>query len=275
MRIFRHLSIKINNYFKALFSFLFTRKFFYPIHCFFYEYSLIGMGLNQSTDIYSNGEMEVLKMLLRNINEPIVFDVGANVGDYSKTINSISKQAKIYAFEPHPKNFKILLTETKDINITVMNKGLGNTEEKVFLFDYKDNDGSPRASLFKDVIEFQYNSDSVSHEVSITTIDKFIKENAIKKIHLLKIDTEGNELNVLLGAKEAIDNNIIDVIQFEFNYTNIISKVFFNDFNRLLKGFVFYRIVRNGLVKLAPYSIYNEIFMYQNIIAINIKKKEN
>lgn len=265
----KKIKIKLRSYIVAVFQTLFTRKIFFQIHYFFYKFSLLGMGINQSFDFEKNGEKVVFKRIISKLSNPIIFDVGANVGEYSKAIKNISEQSLIYAFEPHPKTYLVLKDEALKSNFIAVNQGLGSKEEVLQLYDYKINDGSPRASLFKDVIEVQYNSPSVIHDVEISTIDIFMKRNHIEKIHLLKIDTEGNELNVLLGAKETLENNLIDVIQFEFNYTNIISKVFFSDFNRLLPGFTFYRIVRDGLVKLAPLSVFNEIFMYQNIIAIN------
>jgi FkbM family methyltransferase len=269
MTIISRLNTRINDCFQVVFSFLFTRKFFFPLHQFFFKYSLLGMGVNQSIVFSRNGEKKVLKKILRELSAPIVFDVGANIGEYSKELKKISNKIIIYAFEPHPKTFLILKDEATKHDFVAINKGLGCKEEVVKLFDYKNNDGSPRASLFKDVIEFQYSSPSVSHEVKISTVDDFVKENKIRRIHLLKIDTEGNELNVLIGAKNSLELNIIDIIQFEFNYTNIISKAFFCDFNRLLPRFIFYRIVKDGLIKLPPLSVFNEIFMYQNIIAIN------
>lgn len=265
----KKIKVKIHSYIIVIFQTLFTRKIFFPIHRFFYKFSLLGMGINQSFDFEKNGEKVVLKRIISKISNPVIFDVGANIGEYSKAIKILSEQSLVYAFEPHPKTYLILKEEALKNNFIAINQGLGFKEEVLQLYDYKINDGSPRASLFKDVIEVQYNSPSVTHNVNISTIDNFMKMNHIEKVHLLKIDTEGNELNILLGAKETLENNLIDVIQFEFNYTNIISKVFFSDFNRLLPGFTFYRIVRDGMVELPPLSVFNEIFMYQNIIAIN------
>lgn len=275
MKTVKNIKIKLQHYLVELFQTIFTRKLFYPIHFRIYKFSLYGMGLNQTFDFEKNGEKVVLKGIISKTSNPVIFDVGANVGEYSKAIKNISEPSQIYAFEPHPKTYLILKEQALKNNFIAINQGLGCKEEIMQLFDYKTNDGSPRASLFREVIEIQYNSPSVTHDVSISTIDNFMKMNHIEKIHLLKIDTEGNELNVLLGAKETLENNLIDVIQFEFNYTNIISKVFFSDFNRLLPGFTFYRIVRDGLVKLAPLSVFNEIFMYQNIIAINTCRTTN
>lgn len=74
-------------------------------------------------------------------------------------------------------------------------------------------------------------------------------------------------MDVIKGGLNAINNGLIDVIQFEFNYTNIISHSFLYDFFNLLTNYDFYRILRKGIVKIANIP-FNEIFLYQNIIAI-------
>lgn len=139
------------------------------------------------------------------------------------------------------------------------------------LFDYKNNDGSSHASLYKQVITDLHKGDVVSHKVNIVKLDELLKDFN-KKIDLLKIDTEGNEYNVLLGATSLLKN--INAIHFEFNEMNIISKTTFKDFWDLLnKDFVFFRILPYGkLLPIKNYStIYCEIYHYQNIICL---KKE-
>ena len=51
--------------------------------------------------------------------------------------------------------------------------------------------------------------------VPITTIDKVLNDNSIKSIFLLKIDTEGSELDVIKGAQESLRLGIIQNIQLE------------------------------------------------------------
>ncbi len=139
------------------------------------------------------------------------------------------------------------------------------------MFDHSGSNGSAHATLFKDIIEEFYKNKSVSYVVQIEKIDNIFAKERIDFIDLLKIDTEGNELNVLLGAKKAIESNRIGMIQFEFNYTNIVSRSFLRDFYCLLKNYSFFRILRDGLYEI-PYDVHNEIFLYQNIVALNQEK---
>ena len=92
----------------------------------------------------------------------------------------------------------------------------------------------------------------------------------VQVIDLLKIDTEGNEFNVLLGCKEFLKNRQVKAIHFEFNEMNIVSKVSFKDFWDLLSDYNFYRILPGGgLLPIKNYSpIMCEIYAFQNIVAI-------
>src|SRR5688500_9933667 len=50
-----------------------------------------------------NGERTLIQNALRGVHKPIVFDVGANIGDWARAVLRESKEATIYAFEPTPR----------------------------------------------------------------------------------------------------------------------------------------------------------------------------
>jgi len=207
------------------------------------------------------------RVLTEEVN--VVFDVGANVGNYIKTIQSIAGNSIIYAFEPHPKNFKKLVSSIDSKKVNSYNQALGDTIGTLSLFDYADRDGSSHASLHKEVIEGIHQKKSIEYRVDVDTVDSFVTNNKIEKINLLKIDTEGNEYNVLLGAKKTLDGNKIDFIQFEFSELQIVQRHFLKDFIDLLANFNFYRVLTHGLVELKPYDpVHHEIFAFQNILAV-------
>jgi FkbM family methyltransferase len=154
-------------------------------------------------------------------------------------------------------------------NIQIYNLGFSNLDGQATIYDHESEDGSEHASLFKDVIEIIHHDKVVEHRIQLRTIDSFVHENKIQRIGLLKIDTEGNELNVLLGAKETLKDGKIDIIHFEFNDMNMISKVFMRDFIHALSSYNVYRLLPKGLLKLDyEKPVLMELFSYQNIIAI-------
>ena len=74
-------------------------------------------------------------------------------------------------------------------------------------------------------------------------------------------------LACLQGARDMLVREAIDFIQFEFGGCNIDSRTFFQDFWYLLHDkYYFYRIVRNGLVKIEAYNERLEIFKNVNFL---------
>ena len=225
--------------------------------------------LNHKTSALS-GERDFLFRYLPG-QSGVLIDVGANEGDYSIEALKCHPGMKVYALEPHPISFRRLFEKTKNIQaIFPINKGLSNRRGQVRLFDYKDKDGSEHASLFEEVItEIHGADDSVAHDVEITTLDALVESNNIDQIALLKIDTEGSELDILKGGANSLSKKKIKAIHFEFNEMNIASRVFFKDFWTLLEGYRFYRLLPNGMIEIKRYNALTcEIFAYQNIVAI-------
>lgn len=258
------------NFIYELYGYLFAKKIFKKLNMFLYQISLRGLGILNYQSSYLTGEKVWLKNYLKDRTNPVILDVGANVGDYSKNILSLNKNCTIYAFEPHPITYSKLISSIVSKNFYAFNVGIGNKNEILELYDYDIKDGSSHASLYKDVIKDLHKGNPISHSVEIIILDDFIKTHNIETVDLLKIDTEGNEFNALLGCEESIRSKKIKAIQFEFNEMNIISKVSFKDFWDYLIGYEFYRILPGGnLLKIQKYSpIYCEIYAYQNIVAL-------
>ena len=93
-----------------------------------------------------------------------------------------------------------------------------------------------------------------------------MRKNGIEQINFLKVDVEGNEYKVFSGAQGMINQGRIKHIQLEFGGCNIDSRTFFRDFWDLLSNkYDFYRIMRDGLIKIEKYTEAHECFLYQNI----------
>ena len=254
-----------------LWAYLFAFPWFFNLNKALFYLSLRGIGILNfdSESEYLSGEFDWLRRYLSHIEIPVIFDVGANIGTYSSNILSMYPKAKIYAFEPHPKSFDQL---KNDKRLQSFNKAIGDQLKQIQLYDYRNKDGSSHASLYKAAIEDLRNESSVCHTVDVTTLDEFCLEHQVQDIDLLKIDTEGNELRCLLGAKKLLQKGSIKAIQFEFNEMNIVSKSTFKDFWDLLRDFKLYRLLPGGrLLEIKEYSpVYCEIYAYQNIVALRV-----
>jgi len=222
--------------------------------------------LNYENDRLS-GEDFFIKKIAKFLHNSVVVDVGANIGNYSNKIKISSPSTNIYAFEPHPNTFKELEVQANQNHYVALNAACSDLAGSLQLYDYENK--TSHASLYKDVIDKIHKGVSQSWHVNVTTIDEFVKSSEIERIKLLKIDTEGNELKVLLGAKESLAEGLIDIIQLEFNEMNVVSRVFFRDIYEILNNYLLYRLLPDGLVFLGEYYSLNwEIFAYQNIIGI-------
>jgi len=254
-----------------IYRFLFLRKFFFKFNKLLLSLSLRGIGILNFENEKLSGEGWFLREISKRNRHLVALDIGANIGRYSSTLKALCPEASIYAFEPHPKSFLRLQASAYTSGYTAINLGCSNIEGKLKLYDYKGaNEGSEHASLYKDVIEILHNGEVISWDVDLTTVDSFVKQNDIPQIHLLKIDTEGNELKVLQGAKETIEKGFVEMIHFEFNEMNLMSRTFFRDFYQALPEYYFYRMLPDGLVPLGSYnSLFHEIFAFQNIVAIH------
>lgn len=250
-----------------LYSYIFSRKIFNKVNKFIFILSLRGLGVLNCKSDKASGEKNFIKNHVSKIEKGVIFDVGANIGSYSKRLREINKNVEIFSFEPHPVIFRKLLENTENLDINIFNVGVGCENGFLNLYDYADKDGSSHASLYKNVIEQIHNGKSVAHEVSIVSLDVFAIEHGIDRIGLLKIDTEGHELDVLKGFLQFIRGNKVDLIHFEFNEMNIVSRVRFKDFWDLLPNYDFFRMLPDGLVPIKNYNpVFCEIYAYQNIV---------
>lgn len=251
-----------------VFRFLFVRKVFYRFHKLMYSISLRGIGIRNFESDTLSGEKEFIKQHVSKMKGGVIIDVGANVGAYSRSIRNANRTVQIHAFEPHPKTYLKLTENVALLDVGTYNVAVGSRAGQLQLFDYADEDGSSHASLYRDVIEHIHKEQSTRHEVEVISLDSFVVDHGIERVALLKIDTEGHELEVLKGFLRFIKTNQVELIQFEFNEMNIVSKVSFRDFWELLPNYDFFRMLPDGLVPIEQYNpIHCEIYAYQNIVA--------
>lgn len=207
-----------------------------------------------------SGEERALSFL--NLSEQsVIFDVGANKGDYVKLLYSKFPHARIYAFEPVQKVYEDL-KKNVPVSVKTYNVGFSDTEGHATIHINPSKLGL--SSLYNRRLDHFNKSLSDSEEISLKTISAFCKENNIKKIDFLKLDIEGHELAALKGT-EGVN---ISAIQFEFGGANLDSRTNFQDFFYFLKGYTIYRILYNSLLKIDKYKEEDEVYLTTNYLAI-------
>jgi hypothetical protein len=79
--------------------------------------------------------------------------------------------------------------------------------------------------------------------INIIKLSTYIKKNKITNIDILKIDTEGFELNVVKSLEDC--SNIVKNIYFEHHYDDMIKKNYtFSDINNFLKKNSFTKVFK-------------------------------
>jgi FkbM family methyltransferase len=255
---------------KQLYRLAFARRQFYKLNKLLLECSLHGLGVHNWENDHLSGEGHFLSRVLQDYmpkdRAPVFVDVGANVGDYSAALRDKYPESRIVAVEPHVANVKRLSERLP--NIETVNSALGSEVSELLLFDRSDCDGSSHASLYEEVITDLHGIPAVEHRVQMNTLDQLADDLQIGTIDLLKIDTEGHELEVLKGATKLLARNAVPLIHLEFNEMNLISRVFFRDIRHHLEGYRFYRLLPTSMIEIPELSVQSELFAYQNVICI-------
>jgi len=127
---------------------------------------------------------------------PIVIDLGANIGAFSIVVVKKYPHSKIYCFEPDKRNFKKLIKNLEVNNIKncdVFENAVGKVNGRVLLYSEEEKEfGTAGSSLFK--------TNAQSIQVSCITLDKIFLNNKIEMCDFLKIDVEGSEYDILFNA---------------------------------------------------------------------------
>jgi len=235
-----------------------------------FEISKQQMNIGSGDEVAESGEVHALHFVLKSTRAPapsVVFDVGANRGDYAaQAINVLGANTRLYIFEPSKVHYSSLQKRFPDA--LVCEFGFGTFEGTRTL--YYDKEGSGLASLYNRNLDWAGIRMDGQETVAVRTIDNFCLENRIAHINLLKLDVEGAELEALRGATKMISSDSIDFVQFEFGGCNIDSRTFFRDFFDLLSSkYVLNRILVDGLLPITRYHEKYEIFATTNYLAVN------
>ncbi len=216
------------------------------------------IGIGSGSGVESSGE-KVLFDKLKSFSAPLmIFDVGANQGQFSSFfLNNCSiSDFTVHAFEPSLKTFEIFKKNINDPRIIPNNFGLGKENGEFELFS--NEIGSGLASLTKRKLDHFNITFNLSEKIKIQTLDFYCEEKQINKIDLLKIDVEGHELDVLSGGSKIL--NSTSMISFEFGGCNIDTRTYFQDFYYFFKdrNFRIFRMTPSGF--LFPIEQYKEIY---------------
>lgn len=218
----------------------------------------------------TNGELALLKLTIGGKNPMVVFDVGANVGDWARLVLSINSNIQLHCFEPSQVTFKKMRKYDWPKNCLINNVGLGSKSEKRTMWVFEP--GSGMNSLYKrhGLEDRGLGPQNQKELIYLKTLDEYCTEKDIDRIDFLKVDCEGHELEVFKGAERAFKQNSITAVQFEYGGCNIDSRVFLFDLFTFLENYNYrvYKLFPDGPRLIKHYSQRLENFQYANYLAL-------
>ena len=187
------------------------------------------------------------KLLSKN---PTIIDIGANKGQTIDFFKKIFPKSKIFAFEPS-ETYNVLKKKYHlDKNIQLSNIAIDHKKgkKKFYYHKFKSHNTSGLSGFYKinkdskDHIKLRspernkiLKEINFSYFVNCMSLDDIFKK---KNIDLLKIDTQGNELNILKGSKKLLKN--IKFIRLELMLYDYYEKSYsVSDIETFLKKFNF------------------------------------
>lgn len=128
-------------------------------------------------------------------DNPVIIDIGANIGDSIIYFKWLYPDCKIYAFEPLSRAYELLEKNIKENNfkdVFTHNVGLGSKEEKIKIFsDSKGTSGS--STINKKTSQLNLTNNAQYEEIVIKRISSYKEIAKLKEIDLIKLDIEGAE----------------------------------------------------------------------------------
>ncbi|PQO29777.1 FkbM family methyltransferase [Bremerella cremea] len=216
-------------------------------------------GSNLFSDLNSN---------LPHLVVRTVFDVGANVGDVSRSFVKHYQKCSIYAFEPIPSVYSILCDNVKHLdNVRCFNVALSDTAGRMSM-RRQGHDGLYTLEESEVIGEV---GDEVQG-IQVTTIDEFCSDHDIQEIDYLKIDAGGHDAKVLAGCKQMLSNQAISIIEVEAGMNpddQIFStleemKLFLESFD--YRVFALYEQMHEFKTKSPHLRRVNAVFISRNLI---------
>ena len=209
--------------------------------------------LDCPNDMLANGERMAQEMLCRMFQaEPLcVFDVGANIGNWTASLCDLTRandrNLTVHAFEPSPATYSRLADryDSPRANCQVLCRDLALSSNIGVMPFYLGDPEAGTNSLSPSILR----KSQTTEEVQTGTVDDYSRSEKITRIHFLKIDTEGQDLEVLYGAQRLLSDGKVDIVQFEYNWRWIEAKHFLREAFDLLEPLGY------SLGKLTPYGV--------------------
>lgn len=231
------------------------------------RWSIRARGYNNYVDARATGEAHLFDVILPKLKPSVCVDVGANVGSYSSSLLKALPDTTVYAFEPLQGPFADLmaLKERFADRLVPLNCAVGERDERRMI--YFDRERTSHASLHEEVRCLGFARHEMSHEIDVITLDSYFSNlPGYGNIDFIKIDTEGFEYEVLLGARQTIAECKPKMIQIEHNLHHMFTGKTLYLFAKLLPDYSVFQMLPDRLVRRDPADPFSNVFLFSNFL---------
>jgi FkbM family methyltransferase len=224
--------------------------------------AILGARLGTSINLATNGERWLIEQIAPR--SKFFIDVGANVGNWSREFASRMPVARGIAFEPSPPTAAELRVRLADYHgIEIVESAISDRSGNAAF--YAETNLGDTSSLIRTHSQI----DAKRLSVQVSTLDAEIAKRKIESVDLLKIDAEGFDLHVLRGSENSLNNQKIDVIEFEYNSPWAESGATLSGAYAFLqaKGYDVFLLQGPGLFRIDP-AYFGEYFRYSLFVAV-------
>ena len=169
-----------------------------------------GIDLVRYPYYQAHAEQKNYQKLLDYYKIDLIFDVGANIGQYAQEVFDFGYQGKLVSFEPMSKEHDIILQKSKNnINWDVAPRMAIGEKEGLVQFNVSENSVSSSILEANDyVLEFDPEIKYIKKEnVTLRSMNNLYAEYSIGFNNIfLKLDVQGYEASVLEGAAKVLHN---------------------------------------------------------------------
>ena len=182
---------------------------------------------------------------LKKLNISNAIDVGAHKGEFLNYLLTIKSVKEIHAFEPQEEIFNMLYSSFgKNKKVFLNNEALSNTNSTREMYlnsltstsTFSEINKNSSWFKFKNLILNKKNSFQKIRKIKTIKLDDYFIVRNINKIDLLKIDTEGHELNVLNGAVTVFNKNKIKYLLIEIHHSDMYKNYRSSEIHSFLKS---------------------------------------
>jgi FkbM family methyltransferase len=161
---------------------------------------------------------EDIKMVLET-DSPVCLDVGANRGQTIDCMLEAFGSPVIHAFEPSADTFSKLLKKNYPKSVHLHQCAMGSVSGRQAFFNYGDSQLSSFLRLDQATANpFRLVQENGTEQVDIETVDRFVSQQSMPELDLLKIDTQGFDFEVLKGSSATLAAGKIKCVLVEINF---------------------------------------------------------